>query len=43
MECQKIINLLDNKPNQSSNFRTKDRVGINDGVFNAASQIKFKA
>ena len=28
MEYQNIINLLDNKPNQSSKFRTKDWVEI---------------
>ena len=28
MEYQKIINLLDNKPNQSSEFRTKTQVNI---------------
>ena len=30
MECQKIINLLDNLPNQLSKFRTKKWVEIND-------------
>ena len=45
MENQKIINLLDDKPNQLSNFRTKTWVKINDdvrGKHNANSQIKFK-
>ena len=31
MEYQKIINLLDNTPNQSSNFKTKKWVEINNG------------
>ena len=30
MEYQKIINLLENKPNQSSKFRIKNWVEIND-------------
>ena len=30
MEYQKVINLLDNTPNQLSNFRTKNQVEIND-------------
>ena len=30
MECQKIINLLDNTPNQLSKFKTKNWVEIND-------------
>ena len=30
MEYQKIINLLDNKPNQPSKFRTKKGLEIND-------------
>ena len=45
MENQKIINLLDNAPNQPSKFRTKNRVGINDdarGTYNKNSQVKFK-
>ena len=29
MECQKIINLFDNIQNDSSKFRTKNRVEIN--------------
>ena len=32
MEYQKIINLLDNTPNQASKFRTKNWVEINDEV-----------
>ena len=31
MEYQKIINLLQNTPNQSSKFKTKNWVEINDG------------
>ena len=45
MEYQKIINLLDNTPNQPSKFRTKNWVEINDdarGTYNTNSQIKFK-
>ena len=30
MECQQIINLLDNKPNQPSKLRTKNLVETND-------------
>ena len=30
MEYQKIINLLDNTPNQPTKFKTKDWVEIND-------------
>ena len=30
MECQKIINLLDNTPNEPSKFRTKNWFEIND-------------
>ena len=46
MECQKIINLLDNTPDQSSKFRTKNWVKVNDesrGACNINSQIKFKS
>ena len=45
MEYQKIINLLDNTPNQPSKFRTKNWVEKNDesrGAYNVISQIKFK-
>ena len=31
MEYKKIINLLENKPNQPTKFRTKNWVEINDG------------
>ena len=45
MQYQKIINLLDNTPNQPSKFRTKKWVEINDEsrkTYNNNSQIKFK-
>ena len=45
MECQNIINLLDNKPNQISKFTFKTWVEINDDLretYNTNSQIKFK-
>ena len=45
MEYQKVINLLDNTSNESSNFRTKTWIEINDesrGMYNVNSQIKLK-
>ena len=45
MEYQKIISLLDNKQNQTSKFRTKNWVKINDklqGVDGTGSQIRLK-
>ena len=45
MEYQKIANLIDGTSNQSSKFRTRNWVEINDelrGVYNVNSQIKFK-
>ena len=45
MEYQKIINLLENTPNQPSAFRTKNWVEVNDdsrGTYNVNSQIKFE-
>ena len=45
MEYQKIINLLDNMPNQPSQFRIKNWVEINNdsrGTYNTNNQIKFK-
>ena len=45
MECQKIINLLDNASNQPSKFRTKNRVKRSDesrAAYNTDAQIKFK-
>ena len=44
MEYQKIINLLENTPNQPSKFRTKIWVEINDDssvTYNNNSQICF--
>ena len=45
MKCQKIINLLENIPNQPNKFRRKSWVEVNDelrGTYNIYSQIKFK-
>ena len=45
MEYQKTINVVDNKPNQPSKFRTKNWVEIDDDlqvVYSTGSQIKFK-
>ena len=45
MEYKRIIDLLDNTPNEPSKFRTKNWVEINDdsrGTDNTNSQIKFK-
>ena len=45
MEYQKIANVLDNTPNQPSNFRARNQVKLNDytwGKYNTNSQIKFK-
>ena len=45
MKYQKIINLLDNTPNQSSKFKRKNWVEVIDespGTYNVSSQIKFK-
>ena len=45
MEYQKIINFLDNTPNQPTRFSAKNWVEINDnarGTYNKNSQIKFK-
>ena len=44
MEYQKIINLLDNTPNQPSKFRTKNWVETNDDLYGrceTSSQIRF--
>ena len=46
MEYQKIMNLLDNSPNQPSKFRTKNWAEINDdewGTYNTNTQIRFEA
>ena len=45
MEYHKIINLLDNTPNQPTTFKAKNWVEINDDAretYNKDSQIKFK-
>ena len=45
VEYQKIINLLNNTPNQPTKFRTKNWVEINDdanGAYNVNSEIKIK-
>ena len=45
MEYRKIINLLYNTPGQTTKFRTKNLVEINDDphrMYNTNSQIKFK-
>ena len=44
MEYLKTINLLDNTPNQLSNFRTKNWMDMNKsrGDYNATSDIRFK-
>ena len=45
MEYQKMINLLDNAPSQSTKLRTKNWVETNDdarGRHRTNSQIKFK-
>ena len=46
MEYQKIINLIDNTPNQQTKFSTKIWVEINDdspGTYITNSQIKFNS
>ena len=42
MECQKIINLLDNALNQSTKFWTKNWVEINDDVRGTKSNLKHQ-
>ena len=45
MEYQKIINLLDNTPNQPTKFRSKNWVEVNDdscGMYDTNGQIKLK-
>ena len=45
MEYQKIANLIDDTPNQSTKVRTRNLVEVNDesrGTYNVNSQIKFK-
>ena len=44
MEYQKIINLLDDTPNQLTKFRTKHWVKINaesPGIYSIDNQIRF--
>ena len=44
-KLSKIIDLLDNTPNEPCKFRTRNLVEINDksrGTYNANNQIKFK-
>ena len=45
MEYQKIANLINDKSNKTSKFKTRNWVGTNDesrGTYNVNSQIKFK-
>ena len=45
MEIQRVINLLNNTSNQSSKFKTTNRVEINDesgGTYNVNGEIRFK-
>ena len=45
MGYQKIINLLDNPPYQTSEFRIKNQVEVNNdthGTYNTNSQVKLK-
>ena len=45
MEYEKILNLLDNTPNQPTKFKAKNWIEINNyvrGTCNTNSQIKFK-
>ena len=45
MEYKKIINLLDNKPSQSTKFRTKIWPQVNDeaqGTYDEVNQVRFK-
>ena len=45
MEYKKIINLLNNTPNQPTKFKSKNWVEINDesrGTYNKDNQIRFK-
>ena len=45
MEYQKIINVLENTPNQATKFRTRKWVEIHDGssgTDNTNSQTRFK-
>ena len=45
MQNQKMINLLNNSPNQPPKFKTKNWVKINDesrGMYNKNIQVRFK-
>ena len=45
MSYQKILTFLDNTSNQSSKFKTKNSIEINDwsqGTYNKVNQIRFK-
>ena len=45
MEYQKIINLLENAPNQPSQFRTKNWIEMNDditGVYSPINKLDLK-
>ena len=45
MECNKIIDSLDNTPNQASKFKTKNWVKINyesRGTYDKDNRIRFK-
>ena len=45
MEYQKIINLLEKKPNQTSKYGIKSWVEVNDessGTYNVHRQIEFR-
>ena len=45
MECEKIVNFLDDTTNQPSKFRRRNLVEINDqsrGNYGKNNQIKFK-
>ena len=45
MDYKKIVNLLDNTPNQPTRCRTQNWVKINDesrGMYNEDNQIRFK-
>ena len=43
MEYKKIIDFLDNTPNQPSKFKTRNLVQINDeSTYNKDNQIRFK-
>ena len=42
MEYQKIINLLENTPNQTTKFRKKKKKGLKCGTYHTNSQNKSK-